>query len=231
MTRLAKNEGWKWGAIQFEEPNTVMVTKLIEKFTDKSFSFRKDVSQRITKEDFEYGVGMVDQYFRFVNTSEVDVTIDGIIQKADEMVTRFGINAIILNPWNCIEHKKNNGQSETEYVSECLQKLITFLKRRSVHGFLVAHPTKIRKDEKTGKYKVASLYDISGSAHFFNKTHNGLSVYRDFETNVVDVYVQKVKDSWLGKIGFCTFSFDPMTRKYESTTVNNFTPAYIPGEN
>lgn len=218
MTRLSKNAGWKWGTIQFEEPNTVMVTKLIEKFTDKSFSFRKEMGHRITKEDFEYGVAMVDKYFHFVNTSEIDITIDGIIEKADQLVTRYGINGIILNPWNCIEHKKSGNQSETEYVSECLQKFITFLKRRDVHGFLVAHPTKIKKDEKTGKYKVATLYDISGSAHFFNKTHNGMSVYRDFDTNIVDVYVQKVKDSWLGKLGYCTFSFDPMTRKYQSLT-------------
>lgn len=216
MTRLAKNEGWKWGVIQFEEPNTVMTTKLIEKFTDKSFGFRKELHHRVSKEELEYGIAMVDQYFSFVNTGEVDITMDGIIEKADQMVTRFGINAVIVNPWNCIEHKKSAGQSETEYVSECLQKFIAFLKRRGIHGFLVAHPTKIRKDEKTGKYKVASLYDISGSAHFFNKTHNGMSIYRDFETNIIDVYIQKVKDSWLGKIGYCTFTFDPMTRVYKN---------------
>ena len=58
------------------------------------------------------------------------------------------------------------------------------------------------------------MYDISGSAHFFNKTHNGISVYRDFETNIVDVYVQKVKFSWLGQIGWCSFRFDTLTRQY-----------------
>jgi twinkle protein len=193
-----------------------MTTKLIEKFTDKSFSFRKEPEHRVSKDDLEYGIAMVDQFFTFVNTGEVDITMDGIIEKADQMVTRFGINAVIVNPWNCIEHKKANGQSETEYVSECLQKFIAFLKRRGIHGFLVAHPTKIRKDEVTKKYKVATLYDISGSAHFFNKTHNGMSIYRDFETGIVDVHVQKVKDSWLGKIGYCTFTFDPMTRVYKS---------------
>jgi len=29
------------------------------------------------------------------------------------------------------------------------------------------------------------------------------------------VYVQKVKWSWLGKIGFCSFGFDTMTREYK----------------
>ena len=58
------------------------------------------------------------------------------------------------------------------------------------------------------------MYDISGSAHFFNKTDNGISVHRDFENNVVSVYVQKVRFSWLGMIGYSSYSFDTFTRKY-----------------
>ena len=58
------------------------------------------------------------------------------------------------------------------------------------------------------------MYNISGSAHFFNRTHNGISIYRDFQTNVVDVHVQKVKYSWLGKQGYCSFDYNTLTRAY-----------------
>jgi twinkle protein len=44
-----------------------------------------------------------------------------------------------------------------------------------VHFFLVAHTTKILKG-KDGKYEVPNLYSISGSANFFNKTHNGITI-------------------------------------------------------
>ena len=94
--------------------------------------------------------------------------------------------------------------------------LTSFLDKYQVHGFLVAHPTKLQKDKRTGKYEIPTLYNISGSAHFFNRTHNGISVYRDFQTNMVDVYVQKVKWSWLGKLGYATFHYDTMTRQYLS---------------
>jgi len=214
MARLAMLASWSWGVIQFEEPNEFTVTKLMEKMTDKSFDFRKDESHRINLTDFDRSIALVDKYFHFVKTDEVDVTVDGLIEKIEQMVRRFGINGVLINPWNYLEHKKKDGQSETEYVSESLTKIISCLKRNNLHGFLMAHPTKIKKDDKTGKYKIATLYDCSGSAHFFNKTHNGISVYRDFETNLVDVYIQKVKHSWLGKLGFCTFHFDPFTRKY-----------------
>lgn len=214
MASLTKNFKWSWGICSFENPPEFHVTKLAEKFTNKSFAFRKDPSQRINVEEFKYSIGMIDKYFNFINLSLIDVTMDGLISKAEELVKRKGINGLLFDPWNCIEHKYS-GENETKYVLECLNKLINFLDRYKVHGFLVAHPTKLKKDQKTGKYEIPTLYSISGSAHFFNRTHNGISVWRDFETNLVDVYVQKIKWSWLGQIGFCTYNFDTFTREYK----------------
>jgi len=213
MTSLAKFHDWSWGVCSFENPPQFHVTKLAEKFTNKSFAFRKDPDHRMNRTEFEYGVGMVDKHFHFINLSLIDITMDGLIKKAEELVKRKGIKGILFDPWNCIE-TKYGGENETKYVLECLNKFINFLDRYKVHGFLVAHPTKLKKDPRTGKYEIPTLYSISGSAHFFNRTHNGISVYRDFETNVVDVYVQKVKWSWLGQLGFVSYQFNTFTREY-----------------
>jgi twinkle protein len=213
MASLTRFHGWSWGVCSFECPPEIHVTKLAEKFTNRSFAFRKDPNHRMTEQQFEYAIGMIDKYFHFVNLSIVDVTMEGLIKKAEEMVLRYGIRGFLFDPWNCIEHKSGE-QSETKYTLTCLNMLINFLDKYQVHGFLVAHPTKLMKDKRTGKYEIPTLYNISGSAHFFNRTHNGISVYRDFQTNVVDVYVQKVKWSWLGKLGFASFYFDTMTRQY-----------------
>lgn len=215
MASISKNHGWSWGICSFENPPEFHVTKLAEKFTDKSFAFRKEPEQRMSRKEFDYAIGAIDQHFHFINLSLVDVTMDGLIAKAEELVKRKGIKGLLFDPWNCIEHKYG-GENETKYVLECLNKLIIFLEKYRVHGFLVAHPTKLRKDPQTKKYEVPTLYSISGSAHFFNRSHNGISVYRDFETNLVDIYVQKVKWSWLGKTGYCSFHFDTFTRKYSS---------------
>jgi twinkle protein len=132
------------------------------------------------------------------------------------LVKRKGIKGFIINPWNWIEHNRPAAMSETEYISECLSKIVRFAKRWQVHVFLIAHTTKISKGKDSKKYEIPNLYSISGSAHFFNKTHNGITIYRDYQTGQVDVYVQKVKQSWLGKIGFCSFSYDTFTRQYKS---------------
>jgi twinkle protein len=215
-TGLAINHEWKTGVIGFEEPPQVTVTKIIEKYAGKSFGFRKDPTQRITETEFEKGLLFVDNYFKFINTDEIDVTIEGIIEKSKQLVKRYGINCLVISPWNCLEHNIERGESETSYISRVLGKLLSFIKKYGLHCFLIAHPTKLQKDKNTKKYEVPTLYNISGSAHFFNKTHNGISIYRDFESNVVDIYVQKVKWSWLGKLGFCTFRFDTYTRQYIS---------------
>lgn len=216
MASLAKYHGWNWGVCSFECPPSFHVTKLAEKFTDKSFGFRKDPNHRMSEAQLEYALSMVDKHFHFINLSLVDVTMDGLIAKAEELVKRKGINGLLFDPWNCIEPKYSDGESETKYILSCLNKLIHFLDKYKVHGFLIAHPTKLMKDKQTRKYEVPTMYNISGSAHFFNRTHNGISVWRDFETNQVDVYVQKVKWAWLGKIGFASFGFDSMTRTYHA---------------
>jgi len=218
MVDLATNEGWKWGVFNFEEPASIHSTKLIEKFKKKAFSFRKNPDDRISRREFEHGILQVEQHFHFVNISQVDVTMQGIIKKAVELVKRHGIKGIIINPWNYLEHKKTFGQSETEYISEMLTILCNFLWKYGVHCFLVAHPYKMQKDKKTGKYEVPTLYSINGSAHFYNKAHNGLCFYRNFDTGITDFHVQKVKWYWLGEVGWASYQFNVNTRQFSFLT-------------
>jgi twinkle protein len=218
MTSLSMYDGIKWGVFSFEAPVPVHATKLMEKFARKAVDFRKDLGHRMNKREYDAAKAKVKEYFHFGKISKLDVTMDGLLAKAEELVKAKGITGLLFDPWNCIEHK--NGQmSETLYTLTCLNKLISFLEKYKVMGFLIAHPVKLNKDPKTGKYPIPTLYNIAGSAHFFNRTDNGFSVVRDFNTGQVDVYVQKVKLSWLGKVGFATFYYDTMTRQY------NYLPA------
>lgn len=214
MTSLSKKHDWNWGICSFECDPPFHVTKLAEKFTDKSFAFRKNPEERINQKEFDYAIGMIDKHFHFMNLSLVDISIEGLVAKAEEFVLRYGIKGFLFDPWNCIE-PKTEGADNTDIILQRLNKLLIFLDKFKVHGFLVAHPTKLRKDLQTKMYEVPTLYSISGSAHFFNRAHNGLSIYRNFQTNEVSVYVQKVKFSWLGQLGSCSYQFDTFTRRYK----------------
>lgn len=220
MTSLSRMHGIRWGVCSFETTVPFHITKLAEKYTDKSFAFRKDPTHRMNRQQYEYAKKQVRKDFLFMNIALIEITMDGLLLKAEEMVRRKGITGFLFDPWNCIEHKYGD-ESETKYVLTCLNKLIHFLDKYQVHGFLVAHPTKLGIDKKTGKTKTPTLYDISGSAHFFNRTHNGLVVDRNKATGQVEVYVQKVKHSWLGHLGFASFYFNEQTRVYSYLPENS----------
>lgn len=216
LARTAVNCGWKWADAGFEEEPEQTVTKLAEKIIGKSFDFRKEKAHRLSHEEFAYCVGLIDQHFFFYKTEEIETDIDTLLGIADQLVLKHGIRGLRLNPWNWIEN--NTGIEGTEYVSVVYSKIIKWARKRDVHVFVIAHTTKIGKD-KNGKFEVPNLYNVSGSAHFYNKTHNGITVYLDVYTGLTTVYVQKVKQSWLGQKGFVTYRFDTYTRKYELVEV------------
>lgn len=214
MTSLSQMHGVKWCVFSFETTPAKHATKLAEKYVGRAFDFRKDPNHRINRKQLAWAKAELRQHFYFMSKSLPDVTMDGLLQKAEEMVLRKGIDGFLFDPWNCIEAKYGT-ESETKYVLTCLNKLNAFLERYNVHGILVAHPTKLQKDKKTGQTAVPTLYDISGSAHFFNRTYNGMAVDRNKATGQVDIYVQKVKDSWLGNLGVVSYYYDTMTREYK----------------
>lgn len=214
MASLAKNENWNIGLCGFEETPMESVTKIAEKLSGKAFDFRRNPEERMSRMEFENAIGIIDKLFHFYNTDEAETTIDGILKIAKVLVLKYGILGLYLNPWNWIEHNRPQGMSETEYVSLVYSKIIRFARKYGVHVFLIAHTTKMQKDKVTKKYEVPTLYNISGSANFYNKTHYGITIYRDYETGVVTVYFQKIKQSWMGQVGWSSFNYNTMTRQY-----------------
>lgn len=223
MAQTAVNHQWNWGVCSFEnQPSSLHATKLMEKYVGKSFAHRYNPYDRMNSVEFDDAVNFVGTFFHFININKIDVTLQGILDKAKELVLRKGINGLLIDPWNYIEHKSATGQTETQYVSECLTKIKAFAATHGIHIFIIAHPTKLQK--VNNKYEVPTLYNISGSAHFFNKTDNGITVYRDFGTNKVDIHIQKVRYSWLGKVGLCSFTYNLDTRQYVPIDPNNKEP-------
>jgi len=185
--------------------------KLMEKFVGKPFH-RYDNEPTMNEATKNFTRQTLNDDFYFMKIDEIDLTIDGILDKAKELVVRKGIDALVIDPYNYIEHNMPKGYSETQYVSELLTKIKRFKDTYNVHVFLVAHPRKIGKFGKV--HEVPTLYDIAGSAHFYNKCDNGITVYRNDETNSVDVHVQKVRFRFVGKKGVASFHYDVKTGRY-----------------
>jgi twinkle protein len=205
ITRLNLMHGWKTAYYSPENyPLEIHYSKIASKISGKSFD-----SKYLTQEDFNQVFQHVNQNFFFIYPEE-DVTIENILLKAKQTIRRYGIKVLVIDPYNKLEHSRDRGESETEYISRFLDKISMFAKQNDIIVFLVAHPRKMekQKDDKT-KFEQPTLYDINGSANFYNKADYGLVVYRDFTAGIVKVIVSKVKFKHLGEGGEVEFVYNP----------------------
>ena len=211
---LAVNQGWRFAVFSFEnQPTYLHDQKIAEKMIGKAFAFRKDTSHRISERELELTFETLDDRFKTIDKTQADISIDGILEKAKELIYRYGIKGLIIDPYNKIQHKCSN-MYDPSYINEFFNKITNFSVAWNIHTFLVMHPSKLQKDKGTGKIEVPTLYSISGGANPYNQMDNGIIIHRDRQTNIVDVIIAKIRFSEQGKEGFVSYSFNTFTRQY-----------------
>jgi twinkle protein len=205
------NIAHEWKTAYFSPENhpvSYFYSKIASKITGKVFK-----QGFISQDEFEDSFNYIQDNFFFIYPED-DMSIDNILLKAKYLVKRYGIKIVVIDPYNKVEHMRDRNETETEYISKLLDKLTSFSKRYDVLTILVAHPTKLKK-EANGEYPKPTLYDINGSANFYNKCDYGISVYRDFARSVVAVDVLKVKFKHLGDGGLVTLKYNYNNGRYE----------------
>lgn len=199
--------GWRFAYFSPENaPLAYHASKLIEKFTGNHFS-KNTMSFGEYKQVKEH----LEQNFFFIAPKD-NYKVDTILERAKYLVRRRGIKALIIDPYNRLENE-SGGRSETQYISEVLDKLTNFAQQQDILVILMAHPTKLAKS-KDGVFEAPTLYDISGSANFFNKADFGIVVHRNRVDNTVEVKVQKVKFRHLGEVGTALFKYNIRNGRY-----------------
>lgn len=222
LCRLNILHDWKAGYYSPENfPVKLHYAKLHEKLTGKRFGERYS-----SAEEFYTALEYIHENFFWVAPPE-DFTVDDILKKFEYLVKRKGIKACVIDPFNRID--KPNGQNKLDAIAEILIKLSNFAKKHDVLMILIAHPRKLEKD-KGGYYPIATMYDIAGSADFWNMSDYGISVGRDqdsetkkFQSTGV-ISIQKVKFKHLGKTEIIPFKYNYNNGRYEgeNTTIHDW---------
>lgn len=193
-------------------PTQLHFSKMVRKISGKHW----DGENRISIEEVNEIKAYLDKYVWFLKP-EKDFTLTSILKQISAIKKRYGLEYFVIDAWNKIEH----ADDKTSYIGKCLDEIVTFCEINNVHCFLVAHPTKIKKNLQTGKYEVPTLYDIAGSANFYNKADNGICVYRDFEEQKTFVHIQKIKFDHWGTEGMAEFTYDVRSKRYISDRIDN----------
>ncbi len=130
-----------------------------------------------------------DNHVFLIPREDEEATLEWLLEKMELAASRFGVRIFIIDPWNELEHDRRQGESETEYIGRAIRTLKRFAKAFKVHICVVAHPTKSVKDSD-GNYKMPTLYDINGSANWYNKCDLGVIVHRENKDDTI-IKVQK----------------------------------------
>jgi twinkle protein len=209
---MAAMHDWRIGVYSPEnQPVARHITMLAAKYV--GLPFFDGPTPRMTIEQASDAHAWLDEHFAFLLPKEP--TLDCVLDLARALVYRKGIRGLILDPWNEIDHSRPAGLTETEYISQSLSRIRAFARDNGVHVWVVAHPTKLIKDV-SGHYPVPTLYDIAGSAHWYNKADNGISIWRDKEDagTPVDIHVKKIRFREVGQLGIAQLHYDPPTGRF-----------------
>jgi len=202
------------------------MANFIQKAVGRPFYADIDNVSKCTPDDIERFIEWSKErlYLTGGGSGEV-VDWDWLLEKFKEQLFNFGINIFVVDAWNKVQMPK--GLSGKDGIDQTLTRITAFCQQNNVQVYLVAHPTKMKKNDR-GQYELPQLYDVSGSADFRNQTHNGFSIYRHFgesaDEQSTDFFNLKTKFSFQGKINDCVkFRYHMPSGRYYVDGVNPYT--------
>jgi twinkle protein len=215
VINLAINEGWKTGVFSPENaPLSQHFKKLSECYIGKSF-LPDTRYERMTPDDVVESARFMHEHFYFISPNESMYNIDEILSRAKALVFRYGIQFLIIDPYNDIDQTMSRDDNMSDRASVILSKCQRFARIHKVFVCLVAHPTKLRKDERTGEYPCPTPYDISGAAHFRNRADICLAGHRpDLTKDIMELHVQKVRFKEVGDLGMVRLDYSKQSGRF-----------------
>lgn len=216
-------QGWTFIVYSPEnQPSALHVAHLIEKASHKPF--REGYANRLSEAETREGVKWLDfrlRLLRMAADSPVVPDIHAILFASEEIIAAEWGNTqkvgIIIDPWNEMDHSPLNGLNETQMTNHELMFFRHWIRNHNTHGWIVAHPQKPQKD-KDGGIKKVGLYDINGSAAYYNKCDHGIIVRR-LEDGRTEIEVEKCRFRHLGQKGSVILRYNHGTQTYQDEVV------------
>lgn len=214
LVNLAKNGKWKFVIYSPENwPLELHIAHIIEKYLGKPFN--PGPTLRLNEDELDDALAWMEGKFIFAKPDKPDMA--SILDEAAKLISSGGgwKLGVVVDPWNQLEHHRPRHLSETEYISQTLTWVIEWVRQAKCHLWLVAHPTKLQR-LKDGSLPVPTLHDISGGAHWWNKSDNGICVHRNQAEGSpeVDVHIQKCRFRHIGHAGLTSLIYDRISGQY-----------------
>lgn len=185
--------GWKTAFASPEnKPNKIHAGKLLSKIAGKWVHKKSDIDSQW----FNKAINMLDDNFKFIDL-DGSFDLDDVLDKAKQMIFKYGIKVLVIDPYNKVRLKASINKNINEYTNDYLLKIDEFARKYDVLPIVVAHPRKPSMGEAQ-QYE-PTFYDIKGGGEFYDMSPHGILVHRDYANDMVKVKILKVKFSHLGQ--------------------------------
>lgn len=192
-------DGWKWAVFSPENyPANDFYDDLVEMYVGKWLD-------KMSEDEYTKACHFISEHIFYVYPEDSH-DINSINEKFRHLVLKKGVDGVLIDPFNQLDHLQKPYQREDQYLSEILKDIKRFALLNNVVYNIIAHP-KNPTYQEAKQLPVADMYDIAGGAMWGNKTDQILSYHRprfheDKNSPEVQVYVQKVKRKRTGgKLG------------------------------
>ena len=211
---LAEQHGWKFLVCSPEkQPVELHMAQLAQQLANRRLLGQPG---KVNDPDVAVALDRVNDHWKWMELGDSGRDVPSVLSMARLEHAMNPFQGMIVDPWNELTHTRPANMTETEHISESLTRIRSFARQLDVHVWLVAHPTKMKKDAD-GAYMVPTPYDVAGSHHWSDKADCAVTIYRDKrqEHAPTEVYVQKVR--WQpedGQEGMTLLRFDTSTGRF-----------------
>jgi twinkle protein len=213
-------DGWKWAVFCPENfPANDFYDDLVEMYVGK---WLRDMSQQ----EYTDACSFIGQHIFYVYPEDSH-DLNSIHEKFRYLVLKKGIDGVLVDPFNQLDHTQKGYQREDQYLSEVLKDMKRFALLNKICYNYIAHPKNPTYQE--GRVlPVVDMYDIHGGSMHGNKVDLIISYHRprfheDKNSPEVEVHIQKLKRKRTGgKLGSYHLSLDWKKKRYEQE--DGYTP-------
>ena len=199
--------GWK---VAYFSPENLPIEEHVCKIIAKIAGKWCDIRCGLTGEELTQVAAHMEENFFFCDPA--DYKLSSVLDCFKFLVRRNGVRMVVLDPFNYLEDTSGS-TSETQHINKMLDEIVKFSRRHGVLFIVMAHPRKPQAN-KDGTEARITMYDVSGSAHFYNKCDYGIILHKDKESGSVEVEVAKVRFSRLGRQGSAFFTYNTHNGRY-----------------
>lgn len=136
----------------------------------------------------------IDKAFRFLRRKRgTMLDADRLVDRIEYAVQVYGVEVVIIDPVNEIDHVVPKGMSKTDYMGHFIMELKQLADDYNLLMIVAAHPPKA--DVAGRAKKLYTLNDGADTAHYGNKADIGLCIWRPGGTGATYLNIDKCKDT------------------------------------